>query len=54
MNLQTFKVIVGFTADTMSEKDAVAVIPPLLADGLIHNDKIAEEGTTIERVEQAY
>ena len=54
MNPQTFKVMVEFTADKMSDEDAVAVIQQLLADGLIHNDALANEGTTIERVEAAY
>ena len=54
MNAQTFKVMVEFTADKMSDEDAVAVIQQLLADGLIHNDDLANEGTIIERVEPAY
>ena len=50
-DMQTNKVTVEFTTKEMSEEDVIALISHLLADGLIHNDGLAEEGTTIERVE---
>lgn len=49
--MQTNRVTVEFTSKNMSQEDAINLIQTLLADGLTHNDFLASEGTTIERIE---